>query len=311
VKGILIKKSDIQGKGVFAEKYFKKDEKILAVKGPVIFYPTSPDKRIGQDWLNVGFNKWKIAPYSSPWNFLNHSCKPNAGLKGSSVVIATRPIKKGDEITLDYSFTESYQAWSMNCRCGLPECRKTIRSIQFLPDNTFNKHKEYTSNFLRKEYYKQKVYAYKDKNVSMIKAKRLIKKGELIFTVDGPTIKYTRTPDYRIGYKWLAVGKNVWLIPKRCNPWFSMQHSCNPNSGLLGKNKVIALRNIHAEEEITLDDSITETDPKWKRKCSCGSKKCRKIIRSVQFLPKNIFYKYYPYISSFSKQTYKQNNATK
>lgn len=306
MRGISIRKSKIQGRGVFAEKNFKKGEKILPIKGPVIIYSASPDRRIGQDWLNVGLNKWKIAPHNSPWNFLNHSCRPNAGLEGSNAVVAIRPVKKNEEITLDYSFTESYKAWSMRCQCGLPECRKIIRSIQFLPDNLFNKYKRYTSAFLRKEYYKQKVYVHKNGTATMIKAKRPIKKGELIYTVEGPTIKYTRIPDYRIGDKWLSVGKNMWLIPERRNPWFSMKHSCSPNSGLSGKNKVVAIKNIRADEEITLDDSITETDPNWKRRCQCGSKNCRKIIRSVQFLPKNIFSKYYPYISQFSKQIYKQ-----
>ncbi len=275
------------------------------VKGPVIIYPTLPDGRIGSDWMHVGHNAWKIAYHGSPWVFLNHSCRPNAFLKNKSDVVAIRPIKKGTEITLDYSFTEGGQNWKMKCRCGLPECRKQIRSIQSLPETLFRKYQEYVPSFLQKEYLKQKVYVGKIKSGRTVFVKRLIKKGEILFTVEGPRIRFRKPPKDSIGFKWLGISKNEWCIPFRTNPWFYVRHSCDPNVGLVDKNNVVALKIIEANEEIVVDDSITEAQATWKVKCHCGSKNCRGIIRSIQFLPKKQFKKYLPYIPDYFQKIYK------
>ena len=37
-----------------------------------------------------------------PGDMLNHSCEPNAGLRGSSLLVAMREIGVGEEITFDY-----------------------------------------------------------------------------------------------------------------------------------------------------------------------------------------------------------------
>ena len=301
---IIIKKSSIEGKGVFASGNFKINERILTITGPTITYKVPPNWWIGSDWLNVGRNRWKIADSDNPWIFLNHSCRPNAILNNARRVVAIRPIGIDDEVTIDYSFTEAMPTWKMKCECGLPQCRGTIRSVQFLPEMLFKKYRKYMSQFLQKEYLTQKVCVEHVKNKCSVTAKRKIKKGEIAFTVEGPVIKYSVAPDSKIGFKWLGLGKNTWMIPYRQNPWSSLRHSCEPNVGLSGTTDVVALKNIEAGDEITIDDSITEADPNWKVTCTCGSKQCRKVIRSIQYLPEATFKKYYPYIPKLFQRVY-------
>jgi hypothetical protein len=65
------------------------------------------------------------------WRFLNHSCAPNAALRGRTLV-ALRDIGRGDEITFDYATTEYEMAAPFPCGCGAPACRGVIRGFRHL-----------------------------------------------------------------------------------------------------------------------------------------------------------------------------------
>jgi len=83
-----------------------------------------------------------------------------------------------------------------------------------------------------------------------------------------------------------------------------MHHSCSGNTGLIRRNRIVALKDIAKDEEITIDDSITEADLSWREKCSCGSHQCRKIVRSIQFLPEHIYQSYLPYIPTYLQKVH-------
>lgn len=62
------------------------------------------------------------------WRFLNHSCAPNAVLRGRTLV-ARCDIARGCEITFDYATTEYEMAEPFACGCGAPQCRGLIRGF--------------------------------------------------------------------------------------------------------------------------------------------------------------------------------------
>lgn len=64
---------------------------------------------------------------------VNHSCVPNAGLRSDRILVALRDIRFGEEICYDYSTTMSERRWTMQCRCGVPECRGTVGDFHDLP----------------------------------------------------------------------------------------------------------------------------------------------------------------------------------
>jgi len=132
-----------------------------------------------------------------------------------------------------------------------------------------------------------------------------IKKGEIIFNIKGKKVIFLINDKKQAkiaSFNWIGIGKNVWIDPIGLGLFFN--HSCDANSVISGKVQVVAIRNIKKDEEITSDYSLTETDIFWHIKCTCGSKNCRKIIKSIQFLPENIFKKYANYIPKYFKSIY-------
>ncbi|MEI7736350.1 MAG: SET domain-containing protein-lysine N-methyltransferase [Ferruginibacter sp.] len=64
----------------------------------------------------------------SGWAPQNHSCNANTGYSGLNV-IAFRPIKKGEELTLNYASFLDETMEPFNCQCGAPNCRGLITGI--------------------------------------------------------------------------------------------------------------------------------------------------------------------------------------
>jgi hypothetical protein len=60
-----------------------------------------------------------------PVDYMNHSCEPNCGVRGSVVVVARRDIQPGEELTFDYGTTDT-DRWTLECRCGARQCRGRI-----------------------------------------------------------------------------------------------------------------------------------------------------------------------------------------
>lgn len=79
-----------------------------------------------------------------------------------------------------------------------------------------------------------------------------------------------------------------------------LNHSCDPNIGLDKNFNFVAMRNIKRGEELCWDYAYDETNPRFRMECSCGSKKCRKIVtgedwklliknkRVVKYLSENV-----------------------
>jgi hypothetical protein len=49
------------------------------------------------------------------------------------VLIALKPIPAGEEIRFDYSTTMSEDHWTLECRCGEPDCRGLVKDFHLLP----------------------------------------------------------------------------------------------------------------------------------------------------------------------------------
>lgn len=62
------------------------------------------------------------------WAPQNHSCDPNTSYDGLNV-LTRRPIRKGEELTLDYATLLDRTAEPFECRCGSANCRGIIKGI--------------------------------------------------------------------------------------------------------------------------------------------------------------------------------------
>lgn len=162
MKHIYIATSKIAGKGVMAGENIKKGELIRYVKGKIkLFVPKNEkDSQVGPNWIGIGKNKWIDPDY--PHQYLNHSCEPNSGIKGKVAMMATKNIKEGEEITVDYSIIEGDEMWQMPCNCGSKKCRKIIKSIQYLPQKTFKKYLPFIPTYFKNLYEKTNKFIIKN-----------------------------------------------------------------------------------------------------------------------------------------------------
>ncbi len=76
---------------------------------------------------------WTIdgAAGGSGAEYVNHSCEPNLisrVLKGHIIYMSLRPIKRGEELTLDYRFDSKVE--KVVCKCGAGKCRGTINVVK-------------------------------------------------------------------------------------------------------------------------------------------------------------------------------------
>ncbi len=152
MKKICVYDSHIHGKGLMASEKIERGELIGYIKGPVMYREnqTLRETFSNPDW--VGFKKNYWTDPEPPFKFLNHSCQANSGVRGTRSVYAVRRIKAGEEITIDYSTTELDERWFLDCKCGAPKCRHTIRSIQSLPKPVFDRYDPFIPTYNRNYY---------------------------------------------------------------------------------------------------------------------------------------------------------------
>jgi len=68
-------------------------------------------------------------------DFINHSCDPNCGLLGATVVVAMRGIEVGEELTFDYAMSDGSDYDEFDCLCGMSRCRGVVTGRDWrLPD---------------------------------------------------------------------------------------------------------------------------------------------------------------------------------
>jgi SET domain-containing protein len=58
--------------------------------------------------------------------FVNHSCLPNAGIRGQVVLVAMRAIASDEEITYDYAMSDGSSFDVFACNCGAASCRRRV-----------------------------------------------------------------------------------------------------------------------------------------------------------------------------------------
>lgn len=68
-------------------------------------------------------------------------------------------------------------------------------------------------------------------------------------------------------------------------PGRSINHSCDPNAGIMNNSILVALKPIQQNEEITFDYSTTMDEDCWTMVCHCLSAQCRGVIRDFKYLP--------------------------
>lgn len=153
----------------------------------------------------------------------------------------------------------------------------------------------------------------KSRNGKAVFAKKPFAKGEEIIRFNGRRFTYKELPSpyNKVKDRYVQIGKNLYLGPSGSFDDF-INHSCNPNSGLVINSKkaiLYAIKPIKNFEEITWDYSTTMDEDDWEIDCNCGSKNCRERIRDFKWLPKKVQERYAKLgsVPSYLLKKYKKN----
>ncbi len=121
---VIIKQSNIHNKGIFAAKDFKKGEIVLQWNISKTITKNEYEKLPIEKKNYICITKNKYVIMQEPEKYMNHSCEANT-IVTNFCDIATRNIKKGEEITTDYFNDPSER--DMHCNCGSKKCKNIIR----------------------------------------------------------------------------------------------------------------------------------------------------------------------------------------
>jgi len=121
--------------GLIADVDFLPGDQILRVKVAAKYNGDECDGMSNCDHLyEIGRDSWGV--FEPPFCHIRHSCNPNAGVMRDELLVARKPIKKGEEITWDESTSMSGQdeeLWGEECDCGSIRCRQIVLDFPCLP----------------------------------------------------------------------------------------------------------------------------------------------------------------------------------
>jgi SET domain-containing protein len=124
-KDIVIKKSKIIGKGVFAARDFKKGEMVLKLEPKEITKKEAEKVSSREAHYLWHFGK-KYFLMQPPGRYVNHSCDANTTVR-KNCDVAKRDIKKGEEITSNYARARATKRTAFVCKCGSKNCKGMVR----------------------------------------------------------------------------------------------------------------------------------------------------------------------------------------
>jgi len=120
-KFVVVKESDIHGKGIFISSKVFKGKKIMDIKGDVIDGDECERREEEEDNVYIFWNGddcYIDTSMTKNIKYINHDCDFNCDVvendSGGLMLITYRTIKAGEELTIDYGYDEIYE----NCECN-------------------------------------------------------------------------------------------------------------------------------------------------------------------------------------------------
>jgi hypothetical protein len=88
-----------------------------------------------------------------------------------------------------------------------------------------------------------------------------------------------------------------------------LNHSCHPNVGVRGQITFVAMRDIPAGAELTIDYAMIDGNPAERMACSCGAPDCRKIITGDDWRLRELQRRYAGYFSRYIQERFVADSA--
>jgi SET domain-containing protein len=123
-------RSGIHGWGVYAGERIAARHKVIEYTGQRLNRKETSKRGLGpRTYLFTLDNYWTLdgAVGGSGAELINHCCAPNLYtwiFKGHILYMSKRDIRRGEELTVDYHFSDKIE--DVPCKCGSALCRGTI-----------------------------------------------------------------------------------------------------------------------------------------------------------------------------------------
>jgi len=132
-----------------------------------------------------------------------------------------------------------------------------------------------------------------------------ITKGEDVGVLGGVIVPSSEIKNYwrKMGHVGIQIDDNFFIVPttrKELEETGIFNHSCDPNCGMQGTIKLIAIKDIKKGEELVFDYAFVESLME-QFECKCGSPNCRKIIKPTDWKIPDLQKRYGEYFSPYLK----------
>ena len=262
-------------------------------------------------------------------NYINHSCAPNIAYRGDQRLVALRDISTGEQIVYDYAFTETPDSlhYGMRCRCGAAQCRGFLDFLQYQDPAYIRQNYDHCSSFIQRKMIehgwvhpdvvrRQVRWNTEDDDMEYgLFACQSIASGTPILTLAGKVVSgpFVSNLSFREQEMSWQMDDDLWQVPHpihfhdstkgamRFETGNYINHSCQPNCGMLDSVRVVSIRDIAANEAVTMDYAMVNKTFRSVR-CYCGSPSCRGIVTSDDY--KSVGHRFFDYLSPFLKAKY-------
>lgn len=142
------------GFAVYARQALEKDELLCVWTGRAVTFSElqelSEAEKSHTLQVDEGIYLAPLGPEEEPADYINHSCDPNAGIRGQVSLVAMRPIAPGEEITFDYAMADSTPYDEFACACGSALCRGRVTGDDWKRPELWERYTGYFSAYLQR-----------------------------------------------------------------------------------------------------------------------------------------------------------------
>jgi len=139
-------------RAVFVRERVYRDEVLAAWGGEVV-----PGKELAhvepevlRRALQIDEDLYLVSSVEGPGDWFNHSCTPNAGLRGQVILAAMTDIEPGEEVRYDYAMSDGSAYDEFECDCGTMLCRRRITGDDWRNPSLWERYAGYFSPYLAK-----------------------------------------------------------------------------------------------------------------------------------------------------------------
>jgi len=142
-------------------------------------------------------------------------------------------------------------------------------------------------------------------------AKKKIWKNEVVFIKGGHILKKEQIYSSGVINSYHPIDDDYFIAAQNLDEEeyikLYINHSCLPNCGLRGEITFIAIRDIEANEQLTIDYAFLDNED-YSFKCECGESCCRSIVTGRDWRIKKIQERYLKFFAEYLKQKIIANN---